>query len=73
MVSYKPLWRLLVEREMSKGELRKLAGISPNTMTKIRKNEEVSMNVLNKICATLGVNYGDIVDYVHTEESEATK
>ena len=72
MVSYKPLWRLLVEREMSKGDLRKLAGIAPNTMTKMRKNEEVSMTVLNKICAALGVNYGDIVEYIQpiTEEGK---
>ena len=70
MVSYKPLWRLLVEREMSKGDLRKLAGIAPNTMTKMRKNEEVSMPVLNKICAALGVTYGDIVEYLPTENTE---
>ena len=70
MVSYKPLWRLLVERDMSKGDLRKLAGIAPNTMTKMRKNEEVSMTVLNKICAALGVNYGDIVEYIPAENTE---
>ena len=70
MVSYKPLWRLLVERDMSKCELRKLAGLAPNTMTKMRKNEEVSMTVLNKICAVLNVNYGDIVEYIHTENAE---
>ena len=66
MVSYKPLYRLLVERDMSKADLMKAAKISPNTMTKIRKNEEVSMTILNKICATLGVSYGDIIEYVHT-------
>ena len=66
MVSYKPLWRLLVERDMSKCDLRKLAGLAPNTMTKMRKNEEVSMTVLNKICAVLNVNYGDIVEYIPT-------
>ena len=70
MVSYKPLWRLLVERDMSKCELRKLAGLAPNTLTKMRKNEEVSMTVLNKICAVLNVNYGDIVEYIHTENTE---
>ena len=70
MVSYKPLWRLLVERDMSKCELRKLAGLAPNTMTKMRKNEEVSMTVLNKICAALNVGYGDIVEYIHTENTE---
>ena len=72
MVSYKPLWRLLVERDMSKGDLRKLAGIAPNTMTKMRKNEEVSMTVLNKICAALDVTYGDIIEYIQpiTEEGK---
>ena len=65
MVSYKPLFRLLVEREMSKAELMRAAKLAPNTMTKIRKNEEVSMTVLNRICAVLGVSYGDIVEYIH--------
>jgi DNA-binding Xre family transcriptional regulator len=72
MVSYKPLWRLLVERDMSKCDLRKLAGLAPNTMTKMRKNEEVSMTVLNKICAALDVTYGDIIEYIQpiTEEGK---
>ena len=72
MVSYKPLWRLLVERDMSKCDLRKLAGLAPNTMTKMRKNEEVSMTVLNKICAVLDVTYGDIIEYIQpiTEEGK---
>lgn len=73
MVSYKPLFRLLVEREMSKADLMRAAKIAPNTMTKIRRNEEVSMTVLNKICATLGVSYGDIVEYVHLESTESTE
>lgn len=64
MVSYKPLFRLLVEREMSKADLMKAANISPNTMTKIRRNEEVSMTILNKICAVLNVSYGDIIEYI---------
>lgn len=69
MLSYKPLWRILVEKEMSKSDLRKKAGISPNTMTKMRKNEEVAMSVLNKICATLNVSYGDIVEYIPDEKT----
>ena len=64
MVSYKPLFRLLVDRDMSKADLMRAAHISPNTMTKIRKNEEVSMTILNKICAGLGVSYGDIIEYI---------
>lgn len=70
MVSYKPLLKLLVDREMSISDLWKAAGISPNTMTKIRHNEEVSMTVLTKICKTLGVSYGDIVEYIPTEENK---
>lgn len=69
MVSYKPLYRLLVERDMSKADLMKAAKISPNTMTKIRRNEEVSMTILNKICVALQVSYGDIVEYVHVDTS----
>jgi DNA-binding Xre family transcriptional regulator len=51
-----------------------MCGISRNTWTKINKNEEVSMTILNKICAGLGVSYGDIIEYIpaaaQTTESE---
>lgn len=58
---------------MSKGDLRKAADISPNTMTKLRRNEEVSMTVLGKICSTLKVNFGDIVDYIPDDEEPASE
>lgn len=65
MVSYKPLMRLLVERDMSKRDLMLLANIAPNTMTKIRRNEDVSLAVLNRIMAALELtNYGDIMEYI---------
>jgi len=67
MVSYRPLMILLASRGMSKRELMLKAGISANTMTKIRKNEYVALSVLTKICATLDVSYGDIVEYVKKE------
>ena len=70
MVSYKPLFKLLVYRNMSKADLRRLADISPNTMTKLRRGEEVSMSILNKICSALQVSYGDIMEYVHLENSD---
>ena len=62
--SYNKLWKLLVDKKMSKADLRKTSGVSPNTMTKLRRDEPVMLNVLDKICKTLDVNYGDIVDYV---------
>ena len=48
-ISYKKLWIMLAEREMSKAELRRLAGLSPATLTKLRRNQSVSMEVLMKI------------------------
>ena len=49
---------------MSKADLRRAAGIAPNTMTKLRRDEEVSLAILRKICAALDTNIGDIVDFV---------
>lgn len=63
-VSYNRLWKLLVDRKMSKADLRKQAEIAPNTMTKLRRDEEVTLGVLGKICKTLDVDYGDIMEYV---------
>ena len=68
MTSYKPLWHLLVDRGMTKADLRKLTGISPNTMTKLTRNEDVSMAVINKICAALGTSYGDIIEFIPNEQ-----
>lgn len=63
-VSYNRLWKLLIDRKMSKADLRKQAEIAPNTMTKLRRDEEVTLGVLGKICKTLDVDYGDIMEYV---------
>ena len=66
-ISYNKLWKLLVDKKMSKADLRKAAGIAPNTMTRLRRDEEVTLTVLNKICATLGVDIGDIMEFVPTK------
>ena len=68
MVSYKPLFRYCLEHDISKAQCRQICGISPNTWTKINRNEEVSMSVLNKICAGLGLSYGDIIEYVEVDK-----
>ena len=67
MVSYKPLFRYMLEHDITPKECREKCKVSINTWTKINKNEEVSMAILNKICRGLGVTYGDIVEYIHTE------
>ena len=71
MVSYKPLFRYCLEHDITMADCRKICGISPNTWTKINKNEEVSMIILNKICKGLGVTYGDIIEYIPTKETTA--
>lgn len=69
-VSYNRLWKLLVDKKMSKADLRKMACLAPNTMTKLRRDEPVAMNVLDKICGTLNVDYGDIMQYIPNEEEQ---
>lgn len=63
-VSYNKLWKLLVDKKMSKADLRKAAGIAPNTMTKLRRDEEVTLTILGRICSVLEVNIGDIMDFI---------
>jgi len=67
--SYKKLWKLLVDKEMSKGDLHKASGLSSSTMTKLRKSEDVSMEALRKICIALDCNIADIVEFVPDTES----
>ena len=66
-ISYNKLWKLLVDKKMSKADLRKAAGIAPNTMTRLRRDEEVTLTVLNKICSTLEVDIGDIMEFLPEE------
>ena len=63
-ISYNKLWKLLVDKKMSKANLRKAAGIAPNTMTRLRRDEEVTLSVLSKICSTLNVDIGDIMEFM---------
>ena len=66
-ISYNKLWKLLVDKKMSKADLRKAAGIAPNTMTRLRRDEEVTLSVLNRICVALDVNIGDVMEFTNTE------
>ena len=69
-ISYNKLWKLLVDRKMSKADLRKAAGIAPNTMTRLRRDEEVTLTVLHKICSTLEVDIGDVMEFLPEEVEE---
>ena len=66
-ISYKKLWKLLIDNDMTAVDLRQATGIAPNTMTKLRRDEEVSMTVLVKICTALNANIGDIMDLIPEE------
>lgn len=63
-VQYNKLWKLLVDKKISKADLRRMADISSNTMTKLNRDEMVAMPILDRICETLSVDYGDIVEHV---------
>lgn len=67
-ISYKKLWVLLAEKEISQVTFRKDLNISSGTMTKLRKNEEVALSVLLRICEYLECNIGDICDAIKTLE-----
>lgn len=67
-ISYKKLWILLIEKEISPATLRKDLNIATGTMTKMRKNEEVALSVLLRICEYLDCNIGDICDAVKIED-----
>ena len=72
-ISYNKLWKLLVDKKMSKADLRKAAEFAPNTLTRLRRDEEVKVAVLYRICRTLDVNIGDIMEFLPEEAEEAEK
>ena len=63
-VSYKKLWKLLIDKDMKKKDLQAQAGISWTSVTKLSKGENVSMEVLMKVCKALECNIGDIMDLI---------
>ena len=66
-ISYNKLWKLLVDKKMSKADLRKSAEVAPNTMTKLRRDEAVSMSVLLKIAECLDCDISDMCEFVREE------
>lgn len=67
-VSYKKLWKLLIDKEMTKVDLRKKAGISTGTLAKLGKNENVTTDVLVKVCEALDCDISDIMEMEKHEE-----
>ena len=67
-VSYKKLWKILIDKDMKKKDLQAAAGISWASVTKLSKGETVSLEVLMKICKVLGCDIGDIMEFLPDEE-----
>lgn len=66
-VSYKKLWKLLIDRDMKKRDLQETAGISSSSIAKLSKNNYVSMDVLVKVCTALNVDFADVIEIVSDE------
>lgn len=65
-LSYNPLWKLLIDRNMNKTELRKLTGISSASISKLNKGENVTTDILLRICEALDCELNDIVEIIKT-------
>ena len=72
-ISYNKLWKLLIDKGMTKTQMRLQADISTTTLAKLGKNETVSMDILLKICKLLDCNVGDIMDVINEEASNGNK
>ena len=71
-ITYKKLWKLLIDRELKKKDLQQLAGISPSSVSKLSTNKPVSMDVLVRVCQALGVVFGDVVELVPKKAKAAS-
>lgn len=69
-ISYNRMWKLLIDKKMSKADLRKMADIAPNTMTKLRRDEPINLAVLGRICDVLNCDYGDLIQCVLEEKTD---
>jgi DNA-binding Xre family transcriptional regulator len=69
MISYDPLWKLLIDRKLKKLDICRLTGIATSTLAKMSKDQYVSLEVLDRICVTLGCSIEDAVKIVHPKEA----
>lgn len=70
-ISYNKLWKLLIDKGISKTELKQAVKMSPNTLAKLGKNETVSLDVLIRICEILHCDIGDIVELIPDQKDNA--
>ncbi|MFT4145861.1 MAG: helix-turn-helix transcriptional regulator [Mobilitalea sp.] len=69
-ISYNRMWKLLIDKKISKVDLRKLADITPNTMTKLSRDKTVSVDIFSRIYEVLDCDFGDIIEYIKVSREE---
>lgn len=70
MISYKPLQKLLIDRDIKKKDLQKMINVSWSTMSKFSKNQYVSLEIIDKICAALDCQPSDLIEYIPDKEKQ---
>lgn len=68
-ISYKKLWKLLIDRDLKKKDLQLLSGVSAASITKLGKNENVNTEILEKICVALECDISDIMEVTNLESN----
>lgn len=69
--SYKPLWKLLIDRDMNKRELMLATGISKSTMDKMGRGEQVSMDIIDRICNHFNCKVEDVISHVQSDKENS--
>lgn len=68
-ISYKKLWKLIIDKDLKKSDVRKLANISASTFSKMNKNEYVALDVIVRLCKALDCDIGDVIEVVKENNS----
>ena len=70
-ISYKKLWKMLIDRDMKKKDLQELSGVSSASITKLGKNENVNTEIIDKICMALGCDVSDIMEITGNQKDNS--
>lgn len=71
-ISYKPLWKLLIDRNMKKKDLIALSGVSQSSVSKMGRGENVNTDILNRICISLNCSIADVIEVLPEENGESS-
>lgn len=64
MISYKPLWKTLIDKGMNKGDLKEITGLSYGTLASMGKNDPVNLKQIDRICKSLNCTISDVIEYI---------